>query len=385
MGLDVYLKKYEDFKKTVTLEEEASKYSEAQYAATGKKYDDLTKEEKDEISERINKWNEDHGLSKWGSDEAVESIELSSAIDPTHLFKVGYFRSSYNDGGINNVLREQLGRDLYDIFQKRDNEEYRFQPDWAKAKEFTEAILAEWRVKLANEPSVTVDSCRYNEFDGPPDNCTMDSEAKALEAFETEYNGFKDRALKKSHNNVLNYGPFEVVLATSKRVNPFNSVIADESEARLAFIDLWKGQNFDEDNELFQVPLKVRGIIGGVRSCTDGERAVIGINKIPCCYLVVDKGDAPSLIIDENDWSLCGSYSNRAGRFAFGKPIKVVGIIHGLNRRFFVDESLPCQYLVSECDHKFEWYQKALEIVIETCNWVLAQPEQEKYYLHWSA
>jgi hypothetical protein len=30
------------------------------------------------------------------------------------------------------------------------------------------------------------------------------------------------------------------------------------------------------------------------------------------------------------------------------------------------------------------WYQQALEVVVETCEWVLGQPDPSKYLLHWS-
>ncbi len=30
------------------------------------------------------------------------------------------------------------------------------------------------------------------------------------------------------------------------------------------------------------------------------------------------------------------------------------------------------------------WYEQALEVVIETCNWVLEQPDRDQLYMHWS-
>jgi hypothetical protein len=58
-----------------------------------------------------------------------EKIERDSAVYPAHMFKVGYLRSSYNSGGINNKLREMdEKKDLYYIFEPGDR--YEFQPDW---------------------------------------------------------------------------------------------------------------------------------------------------------------------------------------------------------------------------------------------------------------
>jgi hypothetical protein len=35
-------------------------------------------------------------------------------------------------------------------------------------------------------------------------------------------------------------------------------------------------------------------------------------------------------------------------------------------------------------DDNTQWYEQALEIVIETCEYVLAQPHPETYVTHWS-
>jgi hypothetical protein len=30
------------------------------------------------------------------------------------------------------------------------------------------------------------------------------------------------------------------------------------------------------------------------------------------------------------------------------------------------------------------WYIEALDVVIETCEWVLKQADRDKFYMHWS-
>jgi hypothetical protein len=47
------------------------------------------------------------------------------------MFKVGYLRSSYNDGGINHVLRNTIGKDLYHVFFGDEKQNaYVIKPDW---------------------------------------------------------------------------------------------------------------------------------------------------------------------------------------------------------------------------------------------------------------
>ncbi len=40
-------------------------------------------------------------------------------------------------------------------------------------------------------------------------------------------------------------------------------------------------------------------------------------------------------------------------------------------------------FVVYEVDD-LDWYLQALDIVVETCDYVLAQPDINKYVLHWS-
>lgn len=72
------------------------------------------------------------GEGKRESDEDCDcggSIEKPSAVDPEHLFKVGYLRSSYNDSGMNSTFRKLGLPGLYEIFEP--GERYCFAPDWA--------------------------------------------------------------------------------------------------------------------------------------------------------------------------------------------------------------------------------------------------------------
>ena len=46
-----------------------------------------------------------------------QSMEQPSALHPDHLFQRGYFRSSYNESGINSLLASVELPTLYDIFE----------------------------------------------------------------------------------------------------------------------------------------------------------------------------------------------------------------------------------------------------------------------------
>ena len=69
-----------------------------------------------------------------------EAVELDSEIDPEHMFKVGYIRSSYNSSGINSVLRNKIGMDLYDVFP-HNQDDYMFTPDWELARTKIKQIM----------------------------------------------------------------------------------------------------------------------------------------------------------------------------------------------------------------------------------------------------
>jgi len=67
------------------------------------------------------------------SNSLVERISISSKKYPSHLFKIGYFRSSYNSQGINNILSMLGLATLYEIFEVR-GEDYIIFPNWEDSK-----------------------------------------------------------------------------------------------------------------------------------------------------------------------------------------------------------------------------------------------------------
>jgi hypothetical protein len=68
----------------------------------------------------------------------ADSIEIETEYE--HLFKIGYFRSSYNASGINRVAEDMGFPSLYEIFD-HDGDKYYFRPNWeASLKRAKEAL-----------------------------------------------------------------------------------------------------------------------------------------------------------------------------------------------------------------------------------------------------
>jgi hypothetical protein len=253
MGLDIYLYKYEDFEETRRLEEEyEAKAEEIWEREAPGDWDDLTEKQIETVRQKCKELSLGLGLDEWGEGPS-EKISIDSSKYPDHYFKVGYFRSSYNQAGINSVLRSQGLPELADIFNPDD--EYYVKPEWKAALESSRSLLE----KIKSAPGA-------------------------------------------------NFGVH--------RDMPLNRV-KSEKEA----LDLF---------------LKEKGREVG------GE----------------------------------GSYSTAAGDFFLG-GIKVYAIIPGTSPL-----GSPCSFIITDGD--MDWYIQAVEIVIETCEYVLSQPDPEKYILHWS-
>jgi len=259
MGLDVYLHKYKHFEKTKKIEKEYDKESEEIWGKD-KEYEEMTKEEKNKASKKCKELSIKMGLSDWGSDEKNrKSIELNSKKYPKHYFKIGYFRSSYNESGFNSVMRNFIGKDLYDIFEIKDD--YEIRPNWKEAKVKAEEMLKEIKDKIGKDGSYRVFRVRHNEFSENPKNHLVNSEKKALEEF------FK---VKRKHKSIDSFGSFS------------NS----------------SGEFFLKE------PLEISGIISGV------NKSFFVDKDIPCVYVVYKDKDfdyyvqALEIVIETIDYAL---------------------------------------------------------------------------------
>ena len=76
-------------------------------------------------------------------DAGLTEYREDSKIHPGHLFKIGYFRSSYNEAGFNTVMRSLGFPDLYDIFDIADTDDgitYRV-IDWESARNNVNTVI----------------------------------------------------------------------------------------------------------------------------------------------------------------------------------------------------------------------------------------------------
>lgn len=176
MGLDIYLYRYDNFEDTQRREKEHSEFSEKNWASTEERpYESLTEEEKDELRRKDKENAASLGLDDWGSDkENKECIEIPSEKYPDHYFKIGYFRSSYNSGGIERILRNMGLPTLSHVFNNH-GEEYEFQPNWEESLEAINALILLFKEKGAYR----VNSVSANMFK----DSEVDSESRALEIF----------------------------------------------------------------------------------------------------------------------------------------------------------------------------------------------------------
>lgn len=286
MGLDIYLYEYTmSIAELEKLDEQREKISDNIWKEEGVSfsvdeegeiaYNDLTSEQKDVIRDKIKK--EQAKLKN--PDDYRHHIEMPSAKHPEHLFKMGYFRSSYNNAGINTILSDRLdGRDLYWIFQT-EGEEYHFIPDWEESLKRAKQLLKDFNEVLA----------------APGGQCSV---------IEVDRNPFLP-----DHEADIAEKPADALRMYKEQLRP-----------------------------------PVEGAPPGI------------------------------------DFS---SYSNRFGHFFTGdSPPKLRGLIFGKTMMF---GERPACYAIVEYGNGFDFYKEALEIVIETCEFVLEQAKEGKFFaLHWS-
>lgn len=187
MGLDVYLRKLDG----VTLEEAArieAEYEnrcEENWMAVGG-YRTATEEQKEQVRAKNAALAAEMGLGEWDQHPCRQDAEVPpSKVDPDHYFKLNYLRSSYNEGGINHVLRNAGVADLYGIFGREDDDQYHWRPDWrASLDRVNEAIDAYAASLAALGGNVRVMKVRHNAFVDPAR--LPSSEAAALEIYRRE-------------------------------------------------------------------------------------------------------------------------------------------------------------------------------------------------------
>lgn len=283
MGLDVYLHRIPNYDDITRREAEYEKRSEETWdSICGKnvRYENIPDELKKKASAATSQIAKQLGLDDYGSATSSEreSISIDSAKYPEHYWKVGYWRSSYNESGINNVLKSAVGTDLYDIVQPPDGE-YEFQPNWAKVKKRATSVLKQFKQHVKNVDGYRITKIQPNMFMG----------------FDK---------LPKSEFEAL---------------NEFTKVRTEHAKHHRT------GSDFN--------------------------------------------------------W-----FSNGIGEYFLGEHMQLAAAIPGIDEHHFSGKPMPVTYLVYkfEDDDGYNHYIQSLEILIETCDFALAQPDVDKLYLAWS-
>lgn len=184
MGLDIYLRyceNWDEHKRKQELYEEKS--NEFWGVIKDRKYEEIPKPELEEIRKKCEDYAIGLGLNPSGDDHLVTDIEDPSKKYPNHYFKVGYFRSSYNDSGINTVLRNFLGEnsDLYYIFNVGKEHEYMILPDWGLALFRVKQIKKKFKNKLKETGGIYCFSLLSAST--VPNHVPVSSKKEAIEKF----------------------------------------------------------------------------------------------------------------------------------------------------------------------------------------------------------
>jgi hypothetical protein len=180
MGLDIYLYRYDDFKKTQEIHDEYNRREKEIWEGNDVdgKYGLLTEEQKDNYRAQVKEMALSLGLDQWGDDKTgKEQIEMNSKLYPDHYFKIGYFRSSYNNAGIERILRNLGLPTMANIFDHQ-KEDYYFQPNWEESLTRLNDVIEKFKTSGAYR----VESVHSNIFG----ESEIKSEKDALSAFMNE-------------------------------------------------------------------------------------------------------------------------------------------------------------------------------------------------------
>lgn len=191
MGLDISLCKLSagvTLEQVDAVEDEYERRSDEAWEAIDG-YKEASEEQKDAVRARCKVIAAELGLGEYGNHPARADAKVpESKVDPEHMFKLNYLRSSYNDGGINHVLRNAGVMDLYGIFGHDDDDPYHWRPDWAASLERVNAAIEGWRSNLAAPGgNVRIMEVRHNMFMSP--SALPSSEAAALAIYRREAGG----------------------------------------------------------------------------------------------------------------------------------------------------------------------------------------------------
>ncbi len=207
MGLDIYLYRYDKSRAEIEQEDDAwEKISNAIFhkhfdpieAARGKNAQ-LTDDERAAWKKEEDRAAGEFGrVGEWHDNPHNPSVRIDSTLYPEHMFKIGYFRSSYNGGGIDSILRDRVKESLHSIIGLDD--EYVQQPDWNKAIENCDRVIAQLREAAAKNPFF-VTEVGPNMFGDMNSLPKSEAEALAIAGKELSAEKQKDEFLADGYSN----------------------------------------------------------------------------------------------------------------------------------------------------------------------------------------
>lgn len=236
MGLDVYLYKHENLEEQLKLEEAFQEEFDAWFKETfgkvtdwGPVFDDPRyKAKKEELAAKY-ECTPDGECTKYEKYE----VELPSKTNPEHNWSIGYWRSSYNDAGTNNVLRSMGLPTLYDIVKPEDHAYY-VQPDWEATKARATEVLGKYTQMMEQLGDVHVEAIDMRDVEAPS------SKAEALEVYkkhleeQSVFDSYMDSTghyciQDPMHVRAFIYGRKPDIFDPTKYVPTLYLVVADKS------------------------------------------------------------------------------------------------------------------------------------------------------------
>lgn len=195
MGLDVSLKYSTNREQALAEQRQCEEFSDKAWAEAGT-YDSMSEEDKNSIRERTNQFNATMDCDDWGSSNKIEGIEMDSKIYPDNMFKIGYLRSSYNEGGVNHVLRRINTLDLYGIFGVGKDHEYYITPDWTACLERVNQVIVDINMHM-DGPMALYDVVHVRNYG----HGGVGTAADALKILEKELENYNPSGQYNSYGN----------------------------------------------------------------------------------------------------------------------------------------------------------------------------------------
>ena len=234
MGLDVYLYHCRDRKAAFAAEQRAEDAVNKIWDSVGKKYQDLSEAEKDDIQARSLIAQEIEGCDGSSQHKSVTEIRRDSEQYPNHLFKIGYFRSSYNESGLNRAMKKLGLPDLYEIMNNpsRATEVHH---DWADCLKRVNKVISKYQKHLSSE----VDGFYISEVRRPSGNGGADSAEAAWKIFRSEHERNKESPSFVSYSS--SFGEFY------HQGVKIHAIIPSSDQYTLSYLICAKENKYEED------------------------------------------------------------------------------------------------------------------------------------------